>query len=88
MAGLCEGGNEPPGSLKASNFADRFNGCGYHVRHRGGGIVYFEVKITTNLWTRARQYRGPLVSCVRAARSCNKGFKANTSVKKLLAALP
>ncbi|KAJ4432310.1 hypothetical protein ANN_20929 [Periplaneta americana] len=23
MAGLCEGGNEPPGSLKASKFFDR-----------------------------------------------------------------
>ncbi|KAJ4452307.1 hypothetical protein ANN_03827 [Periplaneta americana] len=28
MAGLCEGGNEPPGSLKASNFA------GPSVRYR------------------------------------------------------
>ncbi|KAJ4426595.1 hypothetical protein ANN_26393 [Periplaneta americana] len=25
MAGLCEGGNEPPGSLKANNVDSRFN---------------------------------------------------------------
>ncbi|KAJ4439919.1 hypothetical protein ANN_08049 [Periplaneta americana] len=56
MAGLCEGGNEPPGSLKASKYqncySSRFRLCCFASRH--------DVNRTSNCTVR---YAGSLIGC-------------------------
>ncbi|KAJ4439868.1 hypothetical protein ANN_07996 [Periplaneta americana] len=52
MAGLCEGGNEPPGSLKASNYRSLLHRChtsGFPVRVRCPLVFLRELETTESL---------------------------------------
>ncbi|KAJ4451160.1 hypothetical protein ANN_02602 [Periplaneta americana] len=61
MAGLCEGGNEPPGSLKANftkatirNFREELRGREYEswktLSGRGKGVEMYSEVTTANSW--------------------------------------
>ncbi|KAJ4431546.1 hypothetical protein ANN_20145 [Periplaneta americana] len=70
LAGLCEGGNEPPGSLKANCKKQSFQSwC--QLPHKGKGVCTFEECPKANSWISSKTYLSSSEYINAIKMSCN-----------------